>query len=79
MEITDRSLDYDLVEKASIYASHRISEYWVFEVEAQVVHVHRQVDGSRYRSIQVFGKADVIAPECRPSAKLELNKLFAEE
>ena len=41
IEIADSSLAYDLGEKAELYRSFGVREYWVVDVNARVTHVHR--------------------------------------
>jgi Uma2 family endonuclease len=76
IEVSDSSLEYDLQVKARLYAEEGIPEYWVVDVANQLMHVHRQGDGARYRSLQVFAAPAEIAPLCRPTALLHLGDLF---
>ncbi len=41
IEVADSSLDDDLGRKAGIYADGAIPEYWVIDLAAELVHVHR--------------------------------------
>jgi Uma2 family endonuclease len=45
IEISDSTLAHDLRRKAELYRGYGIREYWVIDVNAQHVHVHRQPDG----------------------------------
>jgi Uma2 family endonuclease len=38
VEISDTTLDDDLGRKMRLYAAHGIAEYWVADVERQVIH-----------------------------------------
>lgn len=42
IEQADTSLRRDLSDKAALYARHGIRDYWVVDLEARRVHVHRQ-------------------------------------
>jgi len=75
-EVTDSSLKQDLGEKAALYAAHEIEEYWVVDVDAELVHVHREPYGGRYASVKVVCKPTSIAPLSQPLAKLDLMELF---
>ncbi len=76
IEVADSSLLGDLVEKAELYATHAIQDYWVVDVSAQQVHIHRNPRQGSYDSVAVHSKPAVIAPLCYPTASLSLNELF---
>ena len=76
VEVSDSSLKQDLGEKADLYAAHGVIEYWVVDVHAEVVHVHRSPVYGRYGSVEVFSKPTSIAPIRQPLAKLDLTELF---
>ena len=76
IEVSDSSLKQDLEEKADLYAAHGVGEYWVIDVDAEQVHVHRDPSDGRYRSLEAVGKPASIVPLCQPLAKLDLTELF---
>ncbi len=76
IEVSDSSLKQDLEEKAELYAAHGIGEYWVIDVNAEKVFVHRDPADGRYCSVQIVSKPASIAPLCQPLAKLDLTELF---
>ena len=76
IEVAESSLDQDLGEKAELYAEHGIPEYWVVDIPAERVHVHRTPENGRYQSIRPFGKAAFLSPLCQPAARLSLADLF---
>lgn len=41
IELSDTSLRHDLHRKADLYRAFGVQEYWVADLNAQVVHVHR--------------------------------------
>jgi hypothetical protein len=45
IELSDSTLAHDLGLKADLYRSHGVREYWVVDVNAGVLHVHR-ADGA---------------------------------
>ena len=57
IEVSDESLSRDLGLKAAIYADHGVRDYWVVDVEARRVIVHRDPTDEGYRSVETF-KAD---------------------
>ena len=76
IDVSDSRVKQDLDEKADLYAAHGIMEYWVVDVDAEQIHVHRQPSGGRYGSVEVVNKQTSIAPLSQPLAKLDLLELF---
>jgi Uma2 family endonuclease len=79
IHVADSSLAYDLSEKARLYAAEQIAEYWVVDLAARLVHVHRQPDGETYASVCRVPPGEPLAPACRPAASVDLAALFASE
>jgi Uma2 family endonuclease len=48
IEVSDTTLRYDLGEKAQLYATHGILEYWVVDLVANRVWRHRHPRGTQY-------------------------------
>jgi Uma2 family endonuclease len=69
IEVSDDSLPRDLGLKAAIYADHGVRDYWVVDVAARRVIVHRDPTDEGYRSVQTFEAdaevAALLAPELR--------------
>lgn len=76
IEVSDSSTEQDLGEKAGLYAEYDIPEYWVVDIQAEQVHVHRTPSQGSYQSIQSFDKSAFISPLCQPAARLSLAELF---
>lgn len=76
IEVADSSVEQDLGEKARLYAEHEIEEYWVVDIQAEQVHVHRNPSGGLYQSIHSFDKTACITPQCQPPTTLKLAELF---
>ena len=69
VEVAETSLEYDLGDKASLYAAHGIADYWVVSLAHRTVHVLRspQADaaapfGHAYAARRVLRAGDKIAP-----------------
>lgn len=76
IEVADSSIESDLNEKAKLYAEHLVPEYWVVDVPAELVHIHRMPRDGQYQSIQSLGKSEFVSPLCQPTARLSLAELF---
>lgn len=83
IEVTDTSLEYDRTDKASLYASAGIEDYWVINLVEMVVEVHRKPTRDRaasfkhsYASTTVFRKGQTISPLTSPKAKVLVKDLL---
>lgn len=76
IEVADSSLPGDLHEKADIYATAGVQEYWVVDVNATRIHVLSKSDGSTYRDIRIAMPPNRLAPRCLAAATLDLRELF---
>lgn len=75
VEVSDSSAEQDLGEKATLYAEHAIPDYWMVDIQAEQLHVHRTPSEGRFQSVQTFDKSSSISPLCQPLAKLWLADL----
>lgn len=79
IEVADDSLRRDRTVKAALYARFKVPEYWVVNVEAQVVEVFT---GPRPRSgvyggVRTVGKRDTLASESLPEVSVRVRDLFS--
>jgi Uma2 family endonuclease len=80
VEVSGRdSLRKDRSVKAALYAEAAVEEYWVVDLEAEVVRVHRDVDpvATEYRTQLVVGKEGLLRPVALPGVELAVARLFA--
>jgi Uma2 family endonuclease len=83
VEVSVTTLDYDLGEKAEIYAAAGIEDYWVIDLQSRLIHVHRRtiVDpsmsrGRRYSQIEVLSDDKSIAPLAVPNQSIRIADLL---
>ena len=70
IEVGDTTLRFDLGEKAQLYATHGILEYWVVDLVANRVWCHRHPRGTQYAepleivdgALELPNALDAIAP-----------------
>ncbi len=67
IEISDRSLGYDLGPKALVYAHFGVRELWVIDAITMKIHVHRDPEGGRYHTITPWSADDLVVPRFAPS------------
>jgi len=81
VEVADTSLTYDLTTKAEVYAAAGIADYWVLDLAGRALHVLRDprpvaAGGAAYRSHQILGPADSVAPLATPAAHVAVANLL---
>lgn len=76
IEVSDSSLTIDLQEKADLYAAGGVAEYWVVDIPGSRIHVMSNSDGNQFRRVEMVVPPNPLAPQCRPSAILNLEELF---
>ena len=81
MEVSDTTLDFDLTEKAELYAVAGVPEYWVLDLNARVLHVLRDpgtvaTNGTAYRRQQQLGPDDTVSPLAAPDRPVKVADLL---
>jgi Uma2 family endonuclease len=75
-EVSDTTLDYDLHAKAMIYAAAGIADYWVLDVTARRLHVHRRPAADGYRETRTYDETEEVSPLARPDAGIRVAALL---
>ena len=78
VEVADSSLAFDAGEKADLYAAAGIADYWVVNVAAHSIEVHRQPEAGRYQSVIDFSGQDELRPLLMPQVSLRPASLWSE-
>jgi len=83
VEISDFTLDYDTGDKASLYASAGIADYWVVDVVNRRLIVHRdpradaaQPFGTRYANVAAYPPGQTASPLAAPAARVVIADLM---
>ena len=76
IEISDTSLYFDLTKKAALYARAGILEYWVLDVSAHKLFVHRDPQAGKYQSITEYVEQESVAPLAAPNAQFLVSSAF---
>ena len=76
IEVAESSLSYDCGEKADLYASAGIADYWVVNIVERCVEVFRQPLNGRYRAREVYKGQDEVHPLAFPEETLGVRMLF---
>ncbi len=75
LEIADASLSYDANIKGPLYASAGIADYWIVDVNAKAILVHRKPGADGYTNVRTLAADDAIAPLCAPDLIVRLSDL----
>src|SRR5271166_5375791 len=76
VEISDSTLGFDLTTKAELYARAGIVEYWVVDVAARRLIVHRDPRAGLYRSVTAYSEQEVVAPLASPPSDFRVAVSF---
>jgi Uma2 family endonuclease len=70
IEVADTSLDYDQKVKAVLYAQAGIAEYWLVDLNNDVVIIYTQPVNGHYQQSQQFGHGDSLTSAAMPGLAL---------
>lgn len=83
VEVSDTTLAYDRAEKASLYASAGILDYWVLDLVHRRLHVYRDPapDATRpygygYKTVSSLQPGETVVPLAAPSARILVADLL---
>ena len=77
VEVSDASATRDREIKLPLYARARIQEYWIVDVQVEVVEVYRHPSGAGYSSVQRFGRGALVSPTAFPDLYVPVDEIFA--
>jgi len=76
VEVSDTTLGFDLTTKAELYARAGIVEYWVVDVAAHRLIVHREPREGLYRSIAAYSEEETVRPLASLGPEFRLADAF---
>jgi len=76
VEISGSTLGFDLTTKAELYARAGIVEYWVVDVAARRLIVHRDPREGLYRSVIAYGEHETASPLAAPHSEFRVADAF---
>jgi Uma2 family endonuclease len=76
VEISDSTLGFDLTAKAELYARAGIIEYWVVDVAARRLIVHRDPRAGLYRLVTAYAEQETLAPLAAPHSEFRIAEAF---
>jgi Uma2 family endonuclease len=77
IEVADSSLRYDQTIKLSLYAEHRIPEYWIVNLERDILEIYRQPQNKSYLKQTLVDNPQVtFAPIAFPEITMTLKDIY---
>lgn len=83
MRKSDTTYDTDVTEKAELYATAGIADYWVVDVDDRKLHVFRDpaplpagLGATAYRTRLAFDDTGIVAPLAAPTATVKVTDLL---
>ena len=76
VEVSATSLRFDRITKSRLYARHGVRDYWIVNVAAEVVEVHREPTGDTWATRTLHGRDETLRPLLLPDVAIELGPLF---
>jgi Uma2 family endonuclease len=77
VEISDSTISFDLVTKARLYARAGVAEYWVVDIPARRIVVHRNPQDGQYRSVVAYSENESVRPMASPEHEFPVGSAFA--
>jgi len=78
IEVADTSLAFDLRDKAAKYALAGITEYWVVDLQDDVIHVFRNPEGARYADRRKALPRDSLSPAEYPDVTIDVAQVLGQ-
>ncbi len=76
IEISDSTLAFDLGPKARLYARAGVADFWVFDVRARRIIVHREPKLGGYANVTAYAEGESVAPLAKPEVVLQVTAAF---
>lgn len=76
IEVAGSSLQKDRKIKAPLYASSRVTEYWIANVLERNIEVFRDSDGTSYRTKSVHELGETLSPVAFPDIAIAVRDVF---
>jgi Uma2 family endonuclease len=78
VEVSDSSLEYDRGPKLDAYALCGIREFWILNLQEDVLEIYRNPEGGSYREQVIVKAGGQAAPESFPDVVISLAEIIPE-
>lgn len=76
VEVADTSLRLDRMVKLPIYAAGGVAEYWIVDLNGEVIEVHREPTGNTYAARRVATRGESINPLAFPDLAVAVSDVL---
>ena len=76
VEVSHQHPHRDRALKQKLYAEADVEEYWIVDLDRDVIAVHRERIGGRWRSIDQFSHGERIAPMAMPDIAIAVDDVL---
>ena len=76
VEVADSSLKCDQSAKLELYAGTGVPEYWISNLQDDLLIVHLDPQGKTYRTVRQFRRGQTIAPHLLPDCPVLIDSLL---
>jgi Uma2 family endonuclease len=76
IEVADTTAKFDRTIKFPKYASARIPEAWLIDLEAERIEVHSAPEAETYQSVKIYQRGEEISSETLPEIKFTVDDIF---
>lgn len=78
IEIAESSFDYDREVKAPLYARSDVHEYWLVDLNENVLYRHLRPERDRYRTVNRYARGQSLSPVLLPACVVSVDDLIVE-
>jgi len=76
VEVAESSLRFDRSEKAELYATAGVKDYWLLNLVDHSIEVRRTPNRGTYRELKVYSGRDKVSPLAFPKIALPVKLIF---
>jgi len=77
IEVAETSFPRDTKIKKPVYAASGIADYWILDIDREILIVHRSPAGDNYDDVCELSSQDRISPLAAPDFTLDIASVFA--
>ncbi|WP_395141233.1 Uma2 family endonuclease [Armatimonas sp.] len=76
VEVSDSTLGRDKGQKATLYATAGVPEYWIVNITGRTVIVHRDPSDDVYRSVITYDETQALSPQAAPEHSIVIAQIL---
>jgi len=78
VEVADTTVGFDRSVKAPLYARAGVREFWLVDLDGELVQVHREPAAESYRAIQAYRRGDRLSCGALPQIEVAVDAILGE-